>query len=153
MVSILVIVCSLAVVAGIGLGIFFGLKGKKNHTPSTSQTIEKTTLTNRKNWNELISTQILRDQLTVKDLVMWINTFKPELTQDDCIFVFKANKVNVERTGYEYSEMIDDNTNYIACVINQKNNTISHQQLFTFGTVDEQLNKLFGDYDYAKITL
>lgn len=166
---IILIVSVIVVGVGVGLGVYFGLKKQKPSVPADTENSidpaapenqaepakadEAKPIPGRKPWTDLMSSQVVKDQFKISDILSWINGIKDTLTENDKIFLFKSTKENVEKAGFLYSDKIDPNTNVIACVINAEKNTISHTLLFSFGSASEKVNDLFADYDYAEIEI
>lgn len=148
-VTIVVVACSVGV--GTGLGVYFGMKKQKQVTdiePTTSKPV-----TTKKQWSDLIKTQVIRDEFNISDILEWINGFRATLSSNDKIYLFKSNQANIEKIGYEYVLEIDENTNIVGCVINSNTNSLSRVQLFTFGSASDQVIDLFNGFDYAVIEL
>lgn len=146
-VVIIVVAFAVGFGVGMGVGVYFGTK-----KPPVEPVPPEPNPT-KKPWSELIKFQVVREELNVSDILEWINGFKTTLSSNDKIYLYKANKANVEKIGYEYIDKIDETTNIVGYVNNASNKSLSHIQLFTFGSASDQVIGLFNGFDYAVIEL
>lgn len=139
------------IVVGVFLGVFLAIrKNKKSKTGTPLSTVLEH---DKYSWETLMKSQILLDEMRVDNILKWVNGVKDSLQEGDNLFLFKATKTNIEKIGYQYTELIDSNTNIVACSINTESGNIAHIQLFTFGTLSANVEELFSGCDYAVITV
>ena len=105
----------------------------------------------RRSFEELMSTQIVADELNESMIAQWIkkNNAAHKSVQ---VLLVKCTRSYLNKLGYRPPESLDSEHNLIMILVDKGNNKVLKFQLVSFGSLNEKLQRLFNGKDEIILT-
>lgn len=105
---------------------------------------------NLSNFDELVKHQKTVDEMNVQEILNWVNDVKKN-TNDETIYIIayptKENIQKYQLTGFP--DTMDTKHNLLFLALKKRDYTPIKLQLISFGSCDENVEKLFNGDDYT----